>query len=202
MIPRQRTTDITLTPNARTYWRNGVDPLTDSIQRYWLRRPGALTVGLRGLGTLKLRVLRQSIGMPTPDECHAMQLNKSQPARVREICLSVDGRDCVVARSVVSLKGWSGSWKAIRGLGRRPLADLLYDDRRVTRSSFETAGICLPHPLGKLVLLSNNDLTRSSYAAQYARRSVFWRGEQPLLVAECFLPAFWEIARQASSPSG
>ncbi|ETH86156.1 hypothetical protein L560_2034 [Bordetella pertussis STO1-CHOC-0018] len=31
-------------------------------------------------------------------------------------------------------------------------------------------------------------------------RSAFWRAGQPLLVAECFLPAFWSLARAPVAP--
>uniref|UniRef100_UPI0028AE0CA6 chorismate lyase n=1 Tax=Achromobacter insolitus TaxID=217204 RepID=UPI0028AE0CA6 len=34
----------------------------------------------------------------------------------------------------------------------------------------------------------------------WARRSVFWRQGQPLLVAECFLPAFWDLVAEQPVP--
>ena len=33
-----------------------------------------------------------------------------------------------------------------------------------------------------------------------ARRSVFMRHQRPLVVAECFLPAFWELLRVTDEP--
>ncbi|HEY7803704.1 MAG TPA: hypothetical protein VIC30_04630, partial [Orrella sp.] len=32
----------------------------------------------------------------------------------------------------------------------------------------------------------------------WARRSVFWREGEPLLVSECFLPAFWVLTDKTS----
>ena len=37
-------------------------------------------------------------------------------------------------------------------------------------------------------------------ARVWARRSVFWRMGQPLLVAECFLPGFWTLTAGRAVP--
>lgn len=168
--------------------------MASPIQRHWLTRAGALTAGLRELGTLELRVIRQTTLPPQTDERAAMGLAAKQPLHVREICMSINGQDCVVARSTVSLQAKFGAWQAISHLGRRPLADILYDDRRVSRSGFETARIRTPHQLARLALACGPQSLANARLALWARRSVFRRGGEALLVSECFLPTFWEIA--------
>lgn len=193
MITRHRQTDTTRPIRDLAKWSRSIDPLAAPCQRLWLTRPGALTAGLRELGQLSLRVLRESIARPAPDERLAMKLKPGASVRIREICMSIDGTDCVVARSAVDLQAWSGSWQAMRSLGRRPLADLLYDDSRVTRSPFETARLRLPHPLANLTRRAGMDRRSAYQYAHWARRSVFWRDGHALLVSECFLPGLWDF---------
>lgn len=202
MIPRQSANMIPDQAIALCRWSTQIDPLADSMQRQWLRRAGALTAGLRKLGRLELGVIRQTTALPTLDERLIMRLTSRQPVHIREICLSIDGQSCVVARSVVSLPSRRGHWQAIGQLGRRPLADILYDDRHVRRSAFETGRIHSPHPLARLALSNEPTSSGNRNLTYWARRSVFWRGGDPLLVAECFLPAFWAIATTESSTNG
>lgn len=202
MITRHKPSNTTQTRQVANRWSIKVDPLANRLQRRWLTRAGALTSGLRDIGALELRVLRQAIMVPAPDEALALGLPARQPAFVREICMSINGIDSVVARSAVSLKARTGSWQAMGKLGRRPLADILYDDPRVARSAFETARLISPHPLASIARLVVNDSNRTAPQTLWARRSVFWRGQQALLVSECFLPAFWALAHSSSAANG
>ena len=181
-------------------WQAATHALTNPTQHAWLTRPYALTDGLRSLGQLQLQVLRQTTVRPALDEQQAMGLNAGSGAHAREVCMSIDGVICVVARSVLTPTGLSGAWQTVRRLGKRPLADLLYNDRRVWRSHFEMARLNRFHPLGVMAhrLVTNG---AQAHQAHWARRSVFWRDGQALLVAECFLPAFWILTQSASAAS-
>jgi chorismate--pyruvate lyase len=151
-------------------------------------RPGALTVGLRSLGAMQLRVLDEySTGVPA-DEAHGMGLAPGAPVWIREIAMSIDGIDAVVARSLAPLASSHGVWQGMRQLRARPLADMLYHDRSISRSPFACARLRFPLALHRTVTGVN-----AGYANQalWARRSAFWRFGQPLLVAECFVPEFW-----------
>lgn len=201
MITRSSPSNTTQGNNRTTRWNAWPHPLANNLQRGWLTRPGALTSGLRTLGALELRVIHQAIMPPKPDEAAALALGQGQPAYVREICMSINGVDSVVARSAVSLKAKSGSWQAMGKLGRRPLADILYDDPRVIRSAFETARLISPHPLAKLARSVIQMPTNNAPRTFWGRRSVFWRDGQALLVSECFLPAFWAILHLSTATS-
>ena len=200
MIPCQASTRLARETHMMSTWSDLIAPCATPAQRHWLSRPGALTVGLRGLGELELTVLRERFLQPFADERSAMRLPARAPARVREIQMTINGVACVVARSMLSRQGWAGPWQALRQLGRRPLADLLYDDPHVTRSVFQVARLRSPHPLARLgdrFLGAQASWRHQSY---WSRRSVFWRNGQPLLVAECFLPPFWALLRMKASP--
>lgn len=200
IIPRVETLEHNPTVAFRPYWFGGVPALANIHQRHWLSRPGALTAGLRKLGTLDLTVMRQTRAQATADERVAMGLSNQRVVRIREICMSLNGVPCVVARSALTDQAWSGSWQAVRRLGRRPLADLLYHDRKVSRTKFQIARIQQPHPLGRLAQVCSVDSHRLLPGeAFWARQSVFWRNGKALLVAECFLPAFWQFAMPKDS---
>lgn len=174
-----------------TPWRQQPQASLLPLQKQWLTRPGALTQGLRALGPLTLRVLAEYPDGARQEEAALMGCLWRSPVWVREIAMDLHGQDCIVARSVTLLSASHGIWQGMRRLRSRPLADILYDDPSITRSNFEvarlnrhTAVYQTVQRLGKQHLLSDRLL---------ARRSVFWRQGAPLLVAECFLPAFWEM---------
>jgi chorismate--pyruvate lyase len=66
---------------------------------------------------------------------------------------------------------------------------MLYHDASIRRSDFEVARLMRRSALFQTV---QRNLVDKALLPLLARRSVFWRYDQPLLVAECFLPAFWE----------
>lgn len=205
--------------------------LLDTLTRRWLFRPGALTAGLRGLGRVDLRVTREfSAGLTRMDSLTLPGLPGS-PVWVREVIMAIDGVDCVSARSLTPLAASHSVWSGMRRLHTRPLADMLYGDRTVTRSAFTwrqlAAGdpfwyamrrhirpgasapgqLHTPTPASAMVMPDSATLTHgqvlaprltlASWPALLARQSVFLRQGQPLLVQECFLPAFWQAAAQA-----
>lgn len=201
-------------------WMSVPAPSVSQLQRHWLTRPGALTQGLRSLGVLTLHVLSENVCRAGLDEATRLALPIGHALWQREVCMSILGVDCVVARSVTPLRASNGHWQAVRQLRNRPLADILYHDRAIARSEFEftTVRLGMPlyrltpqsfatplHPLSPLAFgVPPQPLTQAvptSPARVLARRSVFVRAGQPLLVAEAFLSSFWAIARLAEMPS-
>ncbi len=168
-------------------------------QRHWLFRPGALTAGLRQLGQVRLRVVDEYAQGAAPDEAQAMRIPAGSAVWVREVLMSIDGVDSVPARSLTPLSASHGSWQGMRRLVTRPLADMLYHDRSVTRSPFACRRLASPLPFFRMVA-GLPSVSASDARFLWARRSVFWRHGQPLLVAECFLPAFWRGAGRAVPP--
>ncbi len=157
-------------------------------------RPGALTAGLRLLGTVELRVLREFSAGLTADEASGLKRPLHSPVWIREVAMRINGADCVVARSLTPLQASHGVWQGMRRLRTRPLADILYHEPSIVRSDFEVARLvrgCSTTPL--MAPVAAVIQTGGAHAALLARRSVFWRHHTPLLVAECFLPAFWQL---------
>ncbi|MBV8627851.1 MAG: chorismate lyase, partial [Paraburkholderia sp.] len=85
---------------ANAHWRVTPLPALSADQKDWLTRGGSLTAHLRMLGRVEVRVTREAVDMPWPDECAALGLAPRERAWVREIVLVVDGVPFVAAHSV------------------------------------------------------------------------------------------------------
>lgn len=159
----------------------------------WLHAPGSLTARLRAHGTVSLRLTRQGRLPLWPQEREALGV---QEAHVREVVLLVDGRPAVWARSVTPLTAVKGPWKAMKGLGTRPLAELLFTHRRVQRDGL-TGERLHKHSAEHQHMVREWErlgLPNAGPAPTWCRRSVFWRCGQPLQVMESFAPwvtALW-----------
>jgi chorismate lyase len=173
---------------ADAHWRAAPLAGFTPDQKDWLTRGGSLTAHLRTLGAVAVRVTRETVDLPYADEYGALGLAPRTPVWVREVVLSVDGAPFVAAHSIVPLPASNGVWQAMRRLRTRPLAELLYSDSSVSRSSLVSRKVTARHPLHRL---ASNETGGARPHALFARRSVFERYSQPLMVTECMLPALW-----------
>ena len=183
---------------ADVHWRVTPLPALSADQKDWLTRGGSLTAHLRMLGHVQVRVTRETVDMPWPDEYAALGLAPRERAWVREIVLAVDGVPFVAAHSVTPFIASRGVWQAMRRLRTRPLAELLYSDSGVARSALVSRRVSARHPLYTFAAREVVGESTPAPHALLARRSVFERAGAPLLVTECMLPALW--SRLASGP--
>lgn len=177
-------------------WRPHPAPSLPRSHRLWLSRPGALTAGLRQLGTVELSVLRECVEPAPAEEACALGIHPRAPIWVREILMRIDGVPCVAARSCTPLQHSRGIWQAMRRLKNRPLADMLYHDPTVTRSGFAVARLDGRSGLYGVAVSTDSpriEPGRPGEIPLWARRSVFWRAGAGLVVAECFLADFWTL---------
>jgi chorismate lyase len=150
---------------------------------------------LRGLGQVTVHKLRQGHRALLPMEQDLLGMSHGH---VREVLLRVDGQVAVWARSVTPVGATRGAWRAMRGLGNRPLAELLFTDRAVRRAPL-CARQLQRHEPGAATLrrdwaqaLGDLSVTPPTFsplgAPAWMRWSVFQRRGQPLLVQEAFAP--------------
>jgi chorismate--pyruvate lyase len=169
-------------------WRDVPSSDFSCIQKEWVTCGGSLTARLCGLGAVSLRVMREATTHPWADEHAVLNVGRRTPVWCREVVISVNRTPFVVARSIAPLSASLGAWRAMRKLMTRPLADLLYSDAHVRRSSIASCRLGFVHPLHRLAV---PEIEVASPSALVARRSVFERHAAPLLVSECLLPALW-----------
>jgi chorismate--pyruvate lyase len=164
------------------------------LLRFWLRAPGSLSRRIAALGErFEVQTLRQGPARLLRHETQDIGAGRSW---VREVLLRLDGEPLVWARSVTLRDAMAGPWRALRGLGQRPLADLLFADRRVHRTPLRRERL----PCGGLL---HRRLARQWRAATgsppprgmvWARSSVFRRRRgPPLRVMEAFAPALGRV---------
>ena len=172
-------------------------------QRAWLSASGSLSARLAQQGTtFTVQVLDQGMQPLQADEAHALGLPGPCPGYVREVLLSVDGVPVVFARSVTAHAHSVGPWRSIRGLGTRPLADVLFKRMGIARAPMEFARPMPASPLARHVKTEWLACTGHTVSAGPlpARRSVFTRCGAPLLVMEVFVspqhPWCWPSPRR------
>lgn len=154
--------------------------------RHWLQAPGSLTAHLeKTFGPIQVRRIRQSPGHPRPDEARA--LGWSGTVLIREVALYHGNTPLVVARSLTPIDSVRGPWLPLQSLGKRPLAQLLFQHPAIHRSGLEFlhCSRCFQnHPLLRLA----NSHFKAGGQSLWARRSRFIKNGRPLLVCEAFNP--------------
>lgn len=156
----------------------------------WLAGEGSLTARIRQrCGAFQLRRVTQHIGAALPDERSSATLSDRQGVLVREILLMNGDEVLVFAHSVVARRHLMGPWRGLRSLGGRPLADMLYADRQVSRAPLRYCQLSAVDPLS----IRLHKVLPDTPLPLWARRSVFKRHGAPLLVTEVFLPAILKL---------
>lgn len=87
----------------------------------------------------------------------------------RDVALKVKGEAWVFARTCMPKKSLTGHESQLRNLGNKPLGSFLFSHPRMTRGKMNS------------YRLSKNELS-----LEWARRSVFYLGDKPILVTEAF----------------
>ena len=158
----------------------------------WMHIPGSLSARIAAVsGGLTVRVLRQGAVTLQPAEAARIGCAAGSIAHGREVILLADGVPVIYARSVLQTVHARGAWKAIRGLGTRALADMLFGLPAATRSDFEFVRFAPGSRWAAKVHRRWRDATGGEWGRRevWARCSVFTRRGAPLLVTECFAPA-------------
>lgn len=189
MLPRSRPSATRQRAHRALWPRHDVSP----AWRRWLSAPGSLTARLRALGQVDVLVQHQGTRRLWPAERRA--LGGLNAGHVREVILRVDGQAMVWARSVTSCRALRGPWKALKGLGSRPLAELLFSHACVLREPltphrWRRGGPEHGRARRQWQGLPGMSATMRAMARPpvRARASVFWRHGQPLRVMEAFSP--------------
>lgn len=167
----------------------------DSL-RDWLRAPGSLSRRLARLGErFDVQVLGQGVAPFRALERLALGLPPRGLTVVREVILRVDGEPLVWARSAVHQRATIGPWRALKGLGTRPLAHLLYDDHRISRSELQPRRLSRHGHTRRHAARQWELATGEAVSPQmlWSRNSVFSRSGAQLRVMELFAPG---LARQ------
>lgn len=149
----------------------------DENLQNWLTKPYILSQALkRSFGAISVEVVSQAFGEALPDEIALLEIPTNEQAFIRQVYLVAGGQRRTYGRVVIPLRTYQYYEEKFEGLENKPLGEtLLYNNPDVTRSEFEFSFVYL-----------------LSEEGHWARRSVFWLKEYPLLVTELFLPGLPE----------
>ena len=157
--------------------------------RRWLQASGSLSARLAATGQrFSVQVLRQGRLPLLRDEATALGLGAQRTGYAREVVLRVDDKPMVFARSVTAYRDSVGAWRSVRGLGSRPLADVLFRRLGITRQPLAFTRLKRQSPLQRDVAKHWQAVGCVSDVpgALSARRSIFMRHGAGLLVMEVF----------------
>jgi chorismate--pyruvate lyase len=154
-----------------------VVPRPQPLLQSWLLDPGSLTSRLKALAgsRFNVRVLEECwIRHTSPSllQCFEPHVAR-QRLWSRKVLLQCGDTPWVAAHSLIPVSSMQGPLKRLRRLDERPLGEFLFRDPALRRYQLE--------------------LTHS--ASVWGRRSLFYLHDQPLLVAEFFLPALLQASR-------
>jgi chorismate lyase len=135
-------------------------------------------------GEFNLQLVRQSWQRPFPDEAGILDLASGRYTLLREIFLRCDNIPLVYGRSIIPVHTFTGAERRLAHWGQRPLGDYLFSDKKVRRGQIEITQIPATH---KLFQQGNINLPENAQSL-WARRSLFYIKQKPLLVIEIFLP--------------
>jgi chorismate--pyruvate lyase len=160
-------------------------PAPAAAVRDWLFNEDSLTRRLTALSHQGFSVtpLQEGWQPLRRDECSALGVAPGSQGWVREVYLRGHGQPWVFARSVAARSALQGSGLNLAELGSRSLGELLFSDRAFDRGAMQ---VCR-YPAAWLP-------AEACAERLWGRRSCFSRGALGVLVAEVFLPEFWQAA--------
>lgn len=145
--------------------------------RHWLLDTGSLTQNLKDLAPnrFSLALIRRTFAAPSLSECHTLDMPLRRDAYIREVALCIDHQPQIFARSVIPRSTLTGSERQLLTLNKTPLGEFLFRHKNMRRGAIE---------------IKRGTLNGQSV---WARRSVFYVNEKPLLVCEYFLPSLLQV---------
>jgi chorismate--pyruvate lyase len=170
------------------YWQS----LTLGAAGYtpWLRDEGSLTRRIQQrCAVFTVRPMHSGLARVAYDEAALLGFARERCAFSREVFLYADGKPVVFAHSACAREHLRGTWSAVRGLGNRSLGTLLFSHPLVQRQALHYKALQFHHPLYKRAAAVLGDAPQRLWA----RRSLFYLHDAPLLVTEVFLPEILKL---------
>lgn len=178
--------------NSLPLWHG--NRLQDPVRDDWLFNEQSLTARLRQASQGRFAVVPVAEGWQQlrDDECEVLGCAPGSSGWARIVFLTGQQVPWVYARSVASRQQLLASGFDLAGLGSRPLGELLFNDQSFVRGSIE---IC---QLAPTILSAQVQPYCQAETTLLARRSCFTSSQLKILVAEAFLPAFWQHLQQVT----
>lgn len=156
-----------------------------ALERSWLDDAGSLTARLCTLGEFRVQLLDERQIALSDDDAGFLQLPPLNDCLLREVILRVDNTPMVFATSLLPLASLAGNNQVLGQMHERSLGSELFRAPCATRPQLEACFM----PANQL---PDACQLRGHSTKLLARRSLFIKQQQPLMVGECFLPSLWQ----------
>jgi len=171
-----------------TFW-NGHTLGCEPALLPWLHDHGSLTQRIRQrCSKFAVNPVRGSLARIAYDESALLGITPHQLAYSREVFLLADGQAVVFAHSTCAAEHLRGVWATIAGLGNKSLGSMLFTHPLVERRPLRFKSLSPHHPLYQRAASGKQMPSRL-----WARRSLFFLHDVPLLVTEVFLPEILKL---------
>ena len=178
--------EATWTPRSRIIGSHVPPTVLD-----WLLDKASLTKRLQAAcdGKFSVRVLSQGWGRPMLNEAHALGVDPSRTALIRQVELLCNNTPWVCARTIIPRSTLSGPLRKLAHLQSQSLGAILFASPTMQRDEVEITNIASTSKTHQVLSRCGAELPESLWG----RRSVFRVFDKPLLVCEFFLPAMQRL---------
>ena len=171
------------------FW-NGASFGCATALRPWLHDHGSLTQRIQQrCQHFAVQPVRSGLARIAFDESCVLGIPPHRLAWSREVFLHADGQPVVFAHSACAQEHLRGAWSSMSGLGNRSLGSLLFTHPLVIRQPLHYKALRSHHPLYR----SAAAILTDAPDRLWARRSLFYLHDTPLLVTEVFLPQILKL---------
>ena len=141
-------------------------------------------------GNFNIEIKSESWQFPMSDEAQLIKTGNREHTFIRESWLKCDDKTLVYARTIIPRKTLTGKYKKLTTLGNKPLGEILFTDKTSYRSGMRYAKVSKDCALYSQVFNTNN-----VNSILWARQSLFFIKNKPLLIIEVFLPEIKKCIR-------
>lgn len=176
---------------ADKFWRGEILGC-DAKLAPWLQDHGSLTRRIQQRCThFAVCKVYSGLARIALDEAALLGVASQRLVYSRDVFLYADNQPVVYAHSVCATQSLHSAWAAMAGLGNQPLGALLFAHPLVKRQPLHYKALRAPHQLYQQAagVLSNPPSTL------WARRSLFYLHDEPLMVTEVFLPKILHLKK-------
>lgn len=160
----------------------------------WLTEHGSLTAAICAQAKhFRVQRLRQTLSLPLIDEAQVLGLTMGTRAWLREVLLVANEVPVVYARSWIRQDDMRGAWHLFSKVGQRPLGHALFSDPRIERGKLYYQCFDARDVRFRQAMQEGN--IQQSPTDLWARRCLFRRQQQELLVSEFFLPSILKLGQ-------
>jgi chorismate--pyruvate lyase len=151
----------------------------------WLHDHGSLTQRImQRCEQFAVRNVHSHLARIALDESALLGVSPRQLVWSREVYLCADDQPVVFAHSTCNARSLRGAWQSLRRLGNKPLGAVLFSHPQVIRRPLHYQALHPHHPLYRRAA----GILLEPPGRLWARRSLFYLHNEPLLVTEVFLP--------------